>query len=161
MLRRQVLSTRISGVSLASASSSSLVSFSRFNSSANKGGAVGSINDKNPSYINEIPLTDSLTKEASKFTHKRSSFQYEGSAKATEVGARNEAAFIDYKEYTPDAASHPSAAYAMPGIINLLTVAPIAAAATFAAAAFWGVALWRWYAYRNFRSVVIERPAGL
>ena len=162
MLRRQQLRV-VAAASSSSSSSLAIITTTAFrcNSSANKGGAVGSINDMNPSYINEIPLTENLTKEAAKFTHKRSDFQYEGSAKATEVGARNEAAFIDYEGYKPDAATEPSAAFAMPSVINLLTIAPISIAATFLAAAFWGVAFWRWYAYRNFRSVIIERPAAL
>lgn len=117
----------------------------------------GGINDANPSFIREIKLDAAATP----FVHKRSGFQYEGSAKASEVGARNEAAFINYKPFTPDWTHDPNAAFAMPHIVNLLTVAPISVALTFLSAFFWGVSMWRIYASTNFRAVIIERPAEL
>jgi hypothetical protein len=109
------------------------------------------------SIINEVSLEG--RKEA--FVHQRSSFQYEGSLKADEVGARNEAAFIPYTPTHPSPVSNPTAAFAMPNIVNLLTVAPMSVALSFAAAFFWGVALWRVYANKHFRAIVIERPLNL
>ena len=111
--------------------------------------------DAHASSISEVRV------EAGKqYVHGRSEFKYEGSKKGGEVGARNEAAFIDYSITHPTWRSSPTAAYGMPHLINLLTVAPLAVGLTFAAAIFWGIFLWRLYAGTHFRSVIIARPAA-
>jgi hypothetical protein len=109
----------------------------------------------------ESTITEVSVNGATATLHARSPFKYEGSTKGGEVGARNEAAYIPYAPTTPSVVAHPAAAFAMPHVVNLLTVAPLATALVALGALFWGVALWRFYASRHFVAVRIERPAAL
>lgn len=93
-------------------------------------------------------------------THKRSDFVYGGSAKAEDVGARNEAAFIGYEPINPSLLTQPKIFFGMPHLVNLLTIAPVSVAFVLIAAAGWGIACWRFYASKNFISIVVERPAS-
>lgn len=90
--------------------------------------------------------------------HDRSQFSYSGSEKAGDVGARNEAAFIGYKAFQPTDIQQK---YAMPHLVNLLTVLPLWMAAFIGNAVFWGVVAWDLYVNRHYTTVVIERPKAL
>jgi hypothetical protein len=129
-----------------------LVSAVRFGGGG--GGHHGHDDHGESSHISEFTVDG----DAKAFQHGRSKFVYGSSTKGEEVGARNEAAFIGYSHYQAQITSEPSVVFAMPHIINLLTVAPISIALTFIAAAAWGVAMWRFYAAQHFVSIVVERP---
>lgn len=88
----------------------------------------------------------------------RSAFQYKGSEKGGEVGARNEAAFIGYEPHNPKKLTEK---YAMPDNVNLMTVMPILLVISFVTADAWGIVLWDLYCRRHYKTVVIERPANL
>ncbi|KAG5487108.1 hypothetical protein LSCM1_07780 [Leishmania martiniquensis] len=90
--------------------------------------------------------------------HPRSSFEYKSSAKGAEVGARNEAAFMNYETFTPKTVS---GRLVMPGDINLLTVTPLYCALLCVAAAAWGVFYWDIYCRKNYEAVLIARPKGM
>ena len=91
-------------------------------------------------------------------THTRSSFSYEGSAKSEEVGARNEAAKMNYEAVNPASLQ---LKLAMPSYVNLLTVTPMLMEAFCVGAFAWGIFLWYIYARKNYEAVVIERPEKL
>uniref|UniRef100_A0A7S1PSQ5 Uncharacterized protein n=1 Tax=Neobodo designis TaxID=312471 RepID=A0A7S1PSQ5_NEODS len=99
---------------------------------------------------------DAIASKASK-PLQRSTFQYKGSEKGGEVGARNEAAFIGYEPHAP---ANLMEKYAMPDPLNLLTIMPVLLAVSFVIADVWGVFLWDVYCRRHYKSVVIERPAA-
>ena len=86
-------------------------------------------------------------------THERSGFNYAPSTK--EVGARNEAAFIDYHTVTPKATEQK---YAVPHLVNLLTVLPVYMLIFVANAVGWGIVAWYLYATTKYNTVIIERP---
>ncbi|KPI84564.1 hypothetical protein ABL78_6380 [Leptomonas seymouri] len=90
--------------------------------------------------------------------HPRSSFAYKGSTKGAEVGARNEAAFIDYEPFKPRTLT---GRLVMPGNINLLTVSPLYCALLCVAAATWGIFYWDLYCRKNYETVLIARPKTL
>ncbi|CAD2222411.1 hypothetical protein AGDE_00999 [Angomonas deanei] len=90
--------------------------------------------------------------------HPRSTFEYKSSAKGAEVGARNEAAFMNYEEFTPKTLA---GKLAMPNDINLLTVAPIYCVLLCVASAAWGIFYWDIYTRKNYETVLIARPADL
>ncbi|AYU76009.1 SDH10 / Succinate dehydrogenase subunit 10 [Leishmania donovani] len=90
--------------------------------------------------------------------HPRSSFEYKSSAKGAEVGARNEAAFMNYETFTPQTLS---GRLVMPGDINLLTVSPLYCALLCIAAAAWGVFYWDMYCRKNYETVLIARPKDM
>ncbi|GET85838.1 hypothetical protein, conserved [Leishmania tarentolae] len=90
--------------------------------------------------------------------HPRSSFEYKSSAKGAEVGARNEAAFMNYETFTPKTLS---GRLVMPGNINLLTVSPLYCAVLCIAAATWGVFYWDIYCRKNYETVLIARPKDM
>eukprot|EP00758_Cryptobia_borreli_P015395 Tbor_TRINITY_DN6020_c0_g2::TRINITY_DN6020_c0_g2_i1::g.10296::m.10296 len=88
-------------------------------------------------------------------SHERSKHTYEVSAKGEDVGARNEAAFIAYNEVQPtDVLSK----YAMPHMVNLLTITPIYMFLLLGGCCVWGVFLWGLYAGKHYVVVTIERP---
>lgn len=91
-------------------------------------------------------------------SHQRSNYEYKGSAKGSEVGARNEAAFMNYEPFTPHTLS---GKLVMPGVINLLTVTPLYCALLCIGAAAWGIFYWDIYCRRNYETVLIARPTGL
>lgn len=88
----------------------------------------------------------------------RSEFKYVGSEKGGEVGARNEAAFIDYQ---PHNAVKMQEKYAMPNDVNLVTVLPILFLVGVATWEGWGVFLWDLYCRRHYSTVRIERPESI
>lgn len=88
-------------------------------------------------------------------SHERSSFEYRGSEKSTEVGARNEAAFLNYEEFEPTSLKQK---LAMPGYINLLTVTPVYCAVLCIGCAAWGIFYWDLYCRKNYETVLIARP---
>lgn len=90
--------------------------------------------------------------------HARSSFEYKSSAKGAEVGARNEAAFMNYEPFTPRTLT---GRLVMPGNINLLTVSPLYCALLCIASATWGVFYWDLYCRKNYETVLIARPKDL
>lgn len=90
--------------------------------------------------------------------HERSSYEYKGSTKGAEVGARNEAAFMNYEEFQPRTLNQ---RLVMPGTINLLTVSPLYCALLCIASAAWGVFYWDMYVRKNYETVLIARPKGL
>lgn len=90
--------------------------------------------------------------------HPRSSFEYKSSAKGAEVGARNEAAFMNYEPFTPRTLT---GRLVMPGNINLLTVSPLYCALLCIASATWGVFYWDMYCRKNYETVLIARPKDL
>ncbi|EPY31873.1 hypothetical protein STCU_00801 [Strigomonas culicis] len=90
--------------------------------------------------------------------HTRSSFEYKSSAKGAEVGARNEAAFMNYEEFTPRTLA---GKLVMPGNINLLTVSPLYCALLCIACATWGIFYWDIYCRKNYETVLIARPKAL
>lgn len=89
--------------------------------------------------------------------HARSTFSYAGSAKGGEVGARNEAAFIGYEHIVPTD-SNPTLKYAMPHLVNLLTIAGAYVALFVAASVGWGIFLFDLYCRGHYRTVRIHRP---
>ncbi|KAG5507801.1 hypothetical protein JIQ42_08091 [Leishmania sp. Namibia] len=91
-------------------------------------------------------------------SHPRSSFEYKSSAKGAEVGARNEAAFMNYETFAPKTLS---GRLVMPGDINLLTVSPLYCALLCIAAATWGIFYWDIYCRKNYEAVLIARPKGM
>eukprot|EP00796_Vickermania_ingenoplastis_P008497 gene8497-5965_t len=118
--------------------------------------------------LNQRELDASQRRDAEEFarefslkpmtTHNRSSFQYKGSTKGAEVGARNEAAFMNYTEFKPRSISH---RFAMPGLINLLTIAPLYCALMALGAAAWAIFYWDLYCRRHYETVLIARPEKL
>ena len=88
--------------------------------------------------------------------HKRSDFAYKGSEKGGEVGARNEAAFVDYSKHV---ASTTEEKLALPHQVNLLSAMPLLVGLSLVLAAAWGLVLWHLYTAGRYSSVVIERPA--
>lgn len=90
--------------------------------------------------------------------HPRSSFEYKSSAKGAEVGARNEAAFMDYEPFKPKSLT---GRLVMPGNINLLTVSPLYCALLCIASAAWGIFYWDMYCRKNYETVLIARPKDL
>lgn len=90
--------------------------------------------------------------------HTRSSFEYKGSTKGAEVGARNEAAFMNYEEFKPRSITR---ILAMPGLINLLTIAPLYCALMAIGAAAWAIFYWDMYCQRHYETVLIARPKKL
>lgn len=90
--------------------------------------------------------------------HPRSSFEYKGSSKGAEVGARNEAAFMNYEPFKPRTLT---GRLVMPGNINLLTVSPLYCALLCIASAAWGVFYWDMYCRKNYETVLIARPKDL
>lgn len=90
--------------------------------------------------------------------HPRSSFEYKSSAKGAEVGARNEAAFMNYESFTPRTIA---GRLAMPGDINLLTVSPLYCALLCIASATWGIFYWDLYCRKNYETVLISRPKDM
>ncbi|KPA73397.1 putative mitochondrial hypothetical protein [Leptomonas pyrrhocoris] len=90
--------------------------------------------------------------------HPRSSFEYKSSAKGAEVGARNEAAFMNYEPFRPKTLT---GRLVMPGNINLLTVSPLYCVLLCVASATWGVFYWDMYCRKNYETVLIARPKGL
>lgn len=90
--------------------------------------------------------------------HPRSEFEYKGSSKGAEVGARNEAAFMDYEEFKPKTLT---GVLVMPGNINLLTVAPLYCALLCVACAAWGIFYWDLYCRKHYETVLIARPKQL
>ncbi|KAK7197851.1 hypothetical protein NESM_000738700 [Novymonas esmeraldas] len=90
--------------------------------------------------------------------HSRSSFEYKSSAKGAEVGARNEAAFMNYEAFKPMTLS---GRFAMPGDVNLLTVAPLYCALLCIGAAAWGIFYWDLYCRKNYETVLIARPKDM
>jgi hypothetical protein len=101
-----------------------------------------------------LASVDPATATGSK-AHGRSQFNYAGSVKGGEVGARNESAFVAYK-VAPKVGSEQ--VYGLPHRINLMSIAPIVMAIAFASAFFWGVNLWAVYARTHYVTVAIERP---
>lgn len=90
--------------------------------------------------------------------HLRSSHEYKSSAKGAEVGARNEAAFMNYEEFKPKTLS---GILAMPGDVNLLTVSPLYCFLVCVASAAWGIFYWDLYCRKNYETVLIARPKAL
>lgn len=90
--------------------------------------------------------------------HARSSFEYKGSTKGAEVGARNEAAYMNYESFTPNTLT---GRLVMPGNVNLLTVAPLYCVLLCVASAAWGIFYWDLYCRKNYETVLIARPAHL
>jgi hypothetical protein len=97
---------------------------------------------------------DAIASKASK-PLERSPYQYKGSEKGGEVGARNEAAFIPYQEHKPENLKE---RYAMPDYVNLMTVMPVLLTTAFVIGASWGTFLWDVYCRRHYKTVIIERP---
>lgn len=87
--------------------------------------------------------------------HPRSAHEYKSSAKGAEVGARNEAAFMNYEEFKPKTIA---GILAMPGNINLLTVSPLYCFLLCVASAAWGIFYWDLYCRKNYETVLIARP---
>ncbi|CCW61296.1 unnamed protein product [Phytomonas sp. EM1] len=90
--------------------------------------------------------------------HPRSSQEYRGSTKGSEVGARNEAAYINYTEIKPKTLT---GIFAMPGLINLLTVVPLYCFLLCLASAGWGIFYWDLYCRKHYECVLIARPNAL
>ncbi len=87
-------------------------------------------------------------------THSRSQFSYEGSAKSEEVGARNEAAKMNYQSVKPPSVQ---LKYAMPSYLNLLTITPVFVEAFGIGAVTWGIFLWYLYGTKNYEPIMIQR----
>lgn len=88
----------------------------------------------------------------------RSAFSYKGSDKGEEVGARNEAAFMNYEFAHPKTLAHKLAA---PNLINLLTILPVYCFGFFLASAAWGIFIWDIYSRKHYETVIVERPKRL
>ena len=99
-----------------------------------------------------------ITDTGAMHTHVRSEFKYEASTKSGSVGARNEAAYVGYKAFQP---GDIQGKFAMPHIVNLLTVLPFWLVAFALTALGWGVVLWDIYARKFFDPIVIQRPKTL
>ena len=97
------------------------------------------------------------TKVQARKAHERSKFVYEGSAKATEVGARNEAAFVDYQRHE---ATTTEEKLAMPHQVNLMSAMPVLLLLSLVVADTWGLVLWHCYVAGRYSPVVIARPAS-
>eukprot|EP00331_Platyophrya_macrostoma_P007721 CAMPEP_0176432216 /NCGR_PEP_ID=MMETSP0127-20121128/15263_1 /TAXON_ID=938130 /ORGANISM="Platyophrya macrostoma, Strain WH" /LENGTH=124 /DNA_ID=CAMNT_0017814347 /DNA_START=51 /DNA_END=425 /DNA_ORIENTATION=+ len=100
------------------------------------------------------PVTNEFKMHAMQ-VHERSAFSYKGSDKGEEVGARNEAAFMNYEEVTPKTLQHK---LAVPHLVNLLSITPLYIALFCIASWGWGIFLWDLYARKHYETVVIERP---
>jgi hypothetical protein len=158
MLRRVTISTT-TNIARSRGVTSSFSAAALCNNALRFGGGGGAAHhgedDHHGAPVTEVHINPAATQAG----HKRSKFEYVGSTKGEEVGARNEAAFIQYIPSTPSLASNPAAVFGMPHLVNLLTIAPLTVAMLVVAAATWGIVMWRFYASQNFRSIVIERPA--
>jgi hypothetical protein len=84
----------------------------------------------------------------------RSAFEYHGSVKGGEVGARNEAAFMNYEAVTPKSITQK---FAMPHLINLLTVLPLYGGVFVVGSVSWGIFFWDLHAKKHYESIKIER----
>lgn len=93
-------------------------------------------------------------KQEAMVRHPRSGFSYKSSDKGEEVGARNEAAFMNYHAVEPASVTRK---LAMPHVVNLLTITPIYVGVLAAMSFFYGVWLWDIYARKHYETVVIER----
>ncbi|CUE91138.1 transmembrane protein, putative [Bodo saltans] len=87
-------------------------------------------------------------------TQQRSGFEYHGSAKGGEVGARNEAAFMNYEAFNPKSVTQK---FAMPHLINLLTVLPVYGGVFVLGSVSWGIFFWDLHAKKHYESIKIER----
>ncbi|EAN87043.1 hypothetical protein C3747_36g722c [Trypanosoma cruzi] len=90
--------------------------------------------------------------------HSRSTHMYETSAKGGEVGARNEAACMNYEAFQP---TDLNGMLAMPHTINLLTITPIYCFLVCLASVAWGIFYWDLYCRRTYETVLIARPESL
>ncbi|KEG06558.1 succinate dehydrogenase subunit [Trypanosoma grayi] len=90
--------------------------------------------------------------------HPRSGHTYEVSAKGAEVGARNEAACMNYERFTP---RNINGIFAMPHIVNLLTITPIYCAVVCIGSVAWGIFYWDMYCRRTYETVLVARPEAL
>jgi hypothetical protein len=90
----------------------------------------------------------------------RSKHQYGSSAQGDEVGARNEAAYIQYDLFHPSALQQPKLHYAVPNLTNLLTVTFLWLGAGFIGTFCWGIALWYAYVSYHTNAVFLSRPAN-
>nr|CCC90331.1 unnamed protein product [Trypanosoma congolense IL3000] len=90
--------------------------------------------------------------------HCRSTHVYEASAKGAEVGARNEAAFMNYEPFRP---RDLRGMFAMPHTVNLLTITPLYCLAVAVASWTWGLFYWDMYCRCHYETVLIQRPEGL
>ncbi|RNF11357.1 succinate dehydrogenase subunit [Trypanosoma conorhini] len=90
--------------------------------------------------------------------HGRSTHMYEASAKGAEVGARNEAACMDYEAFKPRTLK---GMLAMPHLVNLLTITPLYCALVCVASVAWGIVYWDLYCRRAYETVLVARPESL
>lgn len=85
----------------------------------------------------------------------RSAFPYRGSEKGGEVGARNEAAFMNYESFNPKSVTQ---VLGTAHVINLLTVLPAYAGAFVVGSFAWGIFFWDMHSKKHYESIKIERP---
>ena len=111
------------------------------------GGGASSIPAQNVAVLTEV--------KSPTVVHERSSFSYSGSAKAADVGARNESAYIGYNPTQPQDLIKKNA---MPHMLNLITILPAWMGVFFANVVGWGTFLWWVYAAKNYETIVILRP---
>ncbi|RNF00544.1 succinate dehydrogenase subunit [Trypanosoma rangeli] len=90
--------------------------------------------------------------------HARSTHMYEASAQGAEVGARNEAACMNYEAFKPHDLN---GMLAMPHLVNLLTITPLYCAIVCVASVAWGIVYWDLYCRRTYETVLVARPESL
>ena len=90
-------------------------------------------------------------------TTPRSSFKYEGAVNATDVGARNEAAYLPYKEFeVPE--TDIKRRLALPSLNNLLTTLAVEIGILVGFCVGTSIILWDAYSFRKYEVVRIEAP---
>ena len=155
MLRRQVI--QFGSAAAAAASSSSSTSSTIFSFSADQDQPQQKEQQKEQQNQDTPPppTTTILGTTGPSKQHGRSPHNY--AAFGGDVGARNEAAFIDYQSLKQP--RNVEEKFAMPHKVNLLTVLPIMMVCWFMAAVGWGVVLWGVYLMAvPHETISIQRP---
>lgn len=116
--------------------------------------ARGSNNTNAGSSVTATAAKEGEFKMEAMVNQQRSAFEYHGSVKGGEVGARNEAAFMNYEAVNPKSVTQK---FAMPHLINLLTVLPVYGGVFVLGSVSWGIFFWDIHATKHYESVKIER----
>ncbi|AAZ11166.1 uncharacterized protein TEOVI_000886500 [Trypanosoma equiperdum] len=108
--------------------------------------------------LSSAAVTEPKTSMQPMHAHVRSSHAYEASAKGAEVGARNEAAFMNYELVRK---LDLGGLFAIPHFVNLLTITPLYCAALAVGCWTWGLFYWDLYCRSHYETVLIARPEAL
>jgi len=96
---------------------------------------------------------------AQRFPMERSSFVYEGAEKGTDIGARNEAAYIPYKSFVPSIFSW-KRRIGMPSYNNIMTTIIVELGIIFTTVTAVSILLWSAWVQRKYEVVRPTRAAS-